>query len=400
MLTNTKLKSLKPKDKPYKVNDIDGLYVYVSTAGTITFRYDYRFNGRRKTLTIGRYGPTGLTLSEAREELIKAKRLINQGKSPSEEKQKQLLNRFRDSRFEQFALRYINETDFSDSTRALRLSTYERDIKTLFGHKSLDEISSDDIRRHCYKIRDTRNAPATAVFVRDFFNATYKFAQLQGVEIDNPAESIANSSIARFRARSRVLSPKEIHLFFKALDESEKYFTIKKGILFLLYTMVRKSEFTDAKWDEIDFKNSVWTIPAERMKARREHNVYLSNQALDMLTAFKMYCDNSDYLAPSRTSRFKPMRGSSLNRAITETIKAVNDIGVEMEHFTPHDLRRTASTILNEKGFNTDWIEKSLAHEQMGVRAVYNKAEYAEQRRDMMQQWADMVDNWIAGKDL
>ncbi|WP_432784702.1 phage integrase central domain-containing protein [Oligella sp. MSHR50489EDL] len=117
------------------------------------------------------------------------------------------------------ALRYITQTDFSDSSRALRLATYERDIKPLFGHKSLDEISSDDIRRHCYKIRDTRNAPATAVFVRDFFNATYKFAQLQGVEIDNPAESIANSSIARFRARSSGICQDSCHSYinFKLL---------------------------------------------------------------------------------------------------------------------------------------------------------------------------------------
>lgn len=85
---------------------------------------------------------------------------------------------------------------------------------------------------------------------------------------------------------------------------------------------------------------------------------------------------------------------------ITETVELMNKKGIHIDPFTIHDLRRTASTLLNEKGFNTDWIEKALAHEQQGVRAVYNKAEYTEQRRDMMQKWADMVDTWIRGEDL
>lgn len=164
--------------------------------------------------------------------------------------------------------------------------------------------------------------------------------------------------------------------------------------------MVRKSEFVNATWKEFDFKRNIWTIPSERMKARRAHNVYLSTQAIEILTAFKLYCEDSEFIIPSRTSRAKPVALSSLNRVINETVDLMNNKGIEIDPFTIHDLRRTASTLLNEKGFNTDWIEKSLAHKQQGVRAVYNKAEYAEQRRDMMQKWADMIDTWINGHDL
>ena len=164
--------------------------------------------------------------------------------------------------------------------------------------------------------------------------------------------------------------------------------------------MVRKSEFVNATWDEFDFQRKIWTIPSERMKARRAHNVYLSAQSLEILTAFKIYCENSEFIIPSRTSRLKPVSLSSQKRVITETVELMNKKGINIDPFTVHDLRRTASTLLNEKGFNTDWIEKALAHEQQGVRAVYNKAEYAEQRRDMMQKWADMVDTWIRGEDL
>lgn len=110
-----------------------------------------------------------------------------------------------------------------------------------------------------------------------------------------------------------------------------------------------------------------------------------------------MVSSGSDYLLPSRYHFDKPISGAALNNAITVTVNYINNNGGEFTHCTVHDMRRTASTILHEHGFNSDWIEKCLAHEQKGTHAVYNKAEYAEQRRDMLQQWANMIDGWIAG---
>lgn len=399
MLTDSKIKTLKPKDKLYKVPDRDGLYVAVSITGTIMFRYDYRINGRRETLSIGKYGVDGLTLSEAREKLLEARKQVSEGISPASEKRK-LKNAIQNAeRFEDFAIRYITETDFAESTRDLRKATYQREIAPYFAKKLMTEISTEDIRNHCQIIKE-RGAPSTAIFVRDLFNVVYKYAISKGHIFQNPAERISNTSIATFRPRERSLTPKEIHLFFTELNQTERYFTLRKGVLFILYTMVRKSEFVNATWEEFDFKRNIWTIPSERMKARRAHNVYLSRQAIEILTAFKLYCEDSKFIIPSRTSRLKPVALSSLNRVINETVDLMNKKGIDIDPFTVHDLRRTASTLLNEKGFNTDWIEKSLAHEQQGVRAVYNKAEYAEQRKSMMQKWADMVDTWIRGEDL
>ncbi len=395
MLTETKIKGLKAKDKAYKVPDRDGLYLFVSKAGTKTFRYDYRINGRRETLTIGRFGADGITLKEARERLMDARKLVSDGISPaSEKKQKKRVGN--SGRFSEYAERFLKEVDLAESTRQLRRATYEREIKPHFANKLMTEIKTVEIRNHCELIKE-RGAPSTAIFVRDFFSHVYKFAISKGADFTNPAESIANSSIATFKPRSRVLTPREIHLFFSTLDKGQRYFTLRKGVLFILYTMVRKSEFVLAKWNEFDFEKNVWTIPAERMKARRSHNVYLSKQVVELLTAFKIYCENSEYVIPARTSKFKPVSLSSLNRVVNETVKEMNADGIALDPFTIHDLRRTASTLLHEYGFNTDWIEKSLAHEQSGVRAVYNKAEYEQQRREMMQNWADMVDNWISG---
>lgn len=163
----------------------------------------------------------------------------------------------------------------------------------------------------------------------------------------------------------------------------------------MLLTMVRKSEFIRAAWDEVSFSDAVWTIPAERMKAGRAYNVYLSHQALDILAAFKTCFGASEFLHPGRYETNQPISNATLNRVIDATVSAIRARGDEFDSFTVHDLRRTASTQLHEAGFNSDWIEKCLAHEQRGVRAVYNKVECAAQRRTMLQGWADMVDSWV-----
>ncbi len=399
MLTDTKIKSLKPKDKVYKVADRDGLYVSVSTAGTITFRYDYRINGRRETLTIGKYGADGINLAEARERLMIARKQVSEGISPATEKRAER-NKIRNAdRFCVFAERYLADVQLADSTKALRVATYERDIKDTFGNRLMTEITADEIRSHCEKIKE-RGAPSTAIFVRDLIANVYRYAIQRGHKFANPADEIANSSIATFKKRERVLTPREIKLFFNTLEETQSDFALKKAVKFILLTMVRKGELVNATWDEVDFKNKVWTIPAERMKAKRAHNVYLSEQAIDLIVAFQIYSEGSPYLLPGRINRRQPIANSSLNRVIANCIKFINKDEQRIDDFTVHDLRRTGSTLLHEMGFNSDWIEKSLAHEQQGVRAVYNKAEYAEQRKEMMQRWADQVDEWINDNSL
>ena len=385
MLTDSKIKSLKPKDKLYKVADRDGLYVSVTPTGTVTFRYDYRVNGRRETLTIGKYGADGINLSEAREKLMIARKLVSEGISPASQKRNER-NKIRNAdRFCVFAEKYLDDVKLAESTKALRIATYERDIKTTFGNKLMTEITTDEIRRHCEKIKD-RGAPSTAIFVRDLIANIYRYAIQRGHKFANPADEIANSSIATFKKRE--------------LEETQSDFALKKAVKFILLTMVRKGELVNATWDEVDFKNKVWTIPAERMKAKRAHNVYLSEQALDLIVAFQIYSEGSAYLLPGRINRRQPIANSSLNRVIANCIKFINKDEQRIDDFTVHDLRRTGSTLLHEMGFNSDWIEKSLAHEQQGVRAVYNKAEYAEQRKEMMQLWADQVDEWINDNSL
>ena len=410
MLTDMQLRALKPTGKIYKVADQQGLYVAVTRTGVVSFRFDYRVNGRRETLVIGKYDPTvgakkprelneldygmSLSLAEARLLMTRAHRSIEQGESPSRSKVEKRTEAADALTFGSWAEKYFAEADLAESTKAMRKSVYDRNLADEFGRLKLEEITPVRLMARCEKIKE-RGAAAPAVHAREIVLQVFRFVQARGLKIDNPAESIRPSAIATFKARDRALTPAEIHTFFKALEQTATMSTLRLAVKFMLLTLVRKTEFIEAKWDEVNFETAIWTIPKERMKAGRPHNVYLSQQALDILVAFKTCFSASSYLHPGRYETELPISSATLNRVIDATVKVVHDRGEDFDPFTVHDLRHTASTLLHEAGFNSDWIEKCLAHEQRGVRAIYNKAEYAEQRRTMLQAWADMLDAWI-----
>ncbi len=398
MLTDVALKNLKPREKAYKVTDRDGLYVQVSTSGTLTFRLDYRLHGRRETLTLGKYGPSGLSLARAREATIDAKRAVFEGRSPAQEKQRDKRRIKEAKSFGEFGERWLVKAPMADSTRAMRRSIFERELLPVWRNRLLTEITPDDLRAHCGKIVD-RGAPATAIHVRDILKQIYGFAILHGEKVANPADDVGPASIATFVPKDRSLSPTEIRVMLKQLDHVATLPTIRLGMRLFLLTMVRKSELQDAVWDEVDFENAVWTIPKERMKRSKAHNVYLSQQCLDIMIALKTCAGNSRYLLPSRYDADAPMSRATFNRVTYAVVERAQKEGLPLEPFTVHDLRRTGSTLLNELGFNSDWIEKCLAHEDgRSSRGVYNKAEYEHQRRHMMQEWSDIIDAWVAGQ--
>ncbi|RQN71038.1 integrase [Escherichia coli] len=397
MLTDTKLKNLKPQDKLYKVSDRDGLYVAVLTSGTVSFRYDYRINGRRETLVIGQYGRDGISLAEAREELIAAKKLLKAGQSPAAAKRDGIKKIRGAETFTVHTDSYMKHVILADSTRAMKQAVIDRDILPVLGNKMMTEITTSMVRDLCDRIVE-RGGRATAVQAREIISSVYRHANDRGHGLFNPAADIKPSSIAIFKPRERTLTPGEVGLFFRTMVATGALGSMNMALKLLLITMVRKGEFTNATWDEIDFKKWTWTIPSDRMKGSRAHVIYLPKQAQDILVGLQMCAGGSEYLVPGRYNFRKPLSNAALNSLIDRTVKIINEDGEHIQGFTVHDMRRTASTLLHEAGYPSDWIEKALAHEQKGVRAVYNKAEYARQRAYMLQQWADMIDSWINGE--
>lgn len=393
MLTDTKLRNVKPQDKLYKVNDRDGLYVAVTPAGAISFRYNYSINGRQETITFGRYGTGGITLSEARERLGEAKKMVAVGKSPAKEKARDKA-RVKDAEtFGAWAEKWLRGYQMADSTRDMRRAVFERELKPKFDNQKLAEITHEDLRTLTDAIV-ARGAPATAVHSREVVMLVFRWAIERGQKVENPADLVRPTSIATFQPKDRALTSDEIGLMYQYIERIGTTPSIRAAAKLLLLTLVRKSELTNATWDEVNFSEAVWTIPKQRMKRRNPHNVYLSRQVLDIFIALKTFSGGSNYVLPSRYDSDQPMSSATLNQVLTLTYRLAQKEGKPLAKFGPHDLRRTASTLLHEAGYNTDWIEKCLAHEQKGVRAVYNKAEYREQRAAMLQDWADMIDEW------
>jgi integrase len=322
-----------------------------------------------------------------------AKKSLEAGQSPAKKKARARLHQHAAESFSQWAERWLLKHTMAESTRDVRRSVYERDLKGTFGKLMLSEITHNELRVLCDKIV-SRGAPAVAVHAREIVMMVFRYAAERGQQHENPADRVRPCSIAVFQPRDRALAPEEIGLFYEYLDYVQCSPTLRLAVKLLLLTMLRKSELANATWDEINFSNGLWTIPAGRMKRRNPHNVYLCRQAVDILIALRTCAGGSRYLLPSRYDPDLPISEGTLNRVLVSTAIAAREDGKPLADFSPHDLRRTASTQLHEAGYNSDWIEKCLAHEQRGVRAVYNKAEYAEQRRAMMQDWADMIDGW------
>lgn len=425
-LTDTALKALKPTGKAYKVTDGAGMYVVVTPAGSKSFRFDYRLDGKRQTLTIGQYEPSTpsrsdaelqaseygsvLSLKDARALRDRASRQVAAGENPSRTKVAKRVSDADAGTFGAWAVQYIafksdpksGEEQWAEATLSLKQSIYRRLLEEPLGKRRMDDIKRAELASLFDRIK-ANNGPGPAVHAREFVLVTYRYAMAKDEAIvANPVEAIPRRTIATFAARERNLSRHEIKTFFDALQHTQCSPTLRLVVRFILLTMVRKGEFIGATWKEINWERATWTIPAARMKAGREHVVPLSNQALDILTTLQTCFPSSVYLHPGRYETDIPISDPALNRVIDITVRQISkEAGQEadtFETFSVHDLRRTASTRLNEALFPEPLIEACLAHVKKDqVAAAYNHAKHTGPRRALMQGWADMVDCWLRG---
>lgn len=291
--------------------------------------------------------------------------------------------------------KYTEECGVADSTKKMRGYAIDNYLRPALGKMSLFEITENEVRALAEDLVK-QQAPSTALLCRMIIKNVYTFASMHGgPKLKSPTDFVRPSSIHTFKSRTRAMSPREIGYVLNGIEQSSSDISSKSAFKLILLTLLRKSEVINGVWSEIDWNEKTWRIPAERMKTKRPHNVYLSKQAFDILVCLRTLSTcKSDFIFPAKYGLNKPMATSTPNRLLELGIANAKKAGIEIEPCTIHDLRRTASTLLNEAEFNSDWIEASLAHVASGVRAVYNVADYAPQRRRMLQAWADMVDKW------
>ena len=263
----------------------------------------------------------------------------------------------------------------------------EKDVLPAIGSKQVDDVTVTDILAITDKIK-ARGSDQMALQTRNALKRLFAYAIAREKIKFNPAAAIEAKFIATAKSRDVALTAVEIGKLLRAIYQSSIKRSHKLALHLLILCMVRKSELIEASWDEIDFEKAVWVIPGERMKKDKAHIVPLSSQALAMFEELKGLSSGSDWVFPSTHSLDKPISKTTLN-------VAVRSFDADIQNFVIHDFRRTASTHLHETGFNSDWIEKALAHETKGIRGVYNKAQYADQRQEMLKWWANFVDSQI-----
>jgi len=385
-LSDTKLRNLKPKDKAYSVSDSGGLFIEVMPGGKRSWRLRYRLSGRQEKVTLGEY--PAFSLVDARKWREECRSMVAKGKSPMQAKREAKIAEKEADTVEEFSRRWLTEVVEKTNTNPRNVCrVLEKDVIPAIGKKRLSEVVVSDVLAITDKIK-ARGADQSALLTRNVMKRLFAYAIAREKMTFNPAAAIEARFIAQAKSRDVALTPEEVGRLLRAFYISSMRRSHKLALHLLILCMVRKSELIEAQWDEINFGTAEWSIPGERMKKDKPHVVYLSRQALAMFEELKALSSNSPYVLPSRNTLRKPISKTTLNAAIRA-------LDVDIRDFVIHDFRRTASTHLHEAGFNSDWIEKSLAHEQKGIRGVYNRAEYADQRKEMLQWWSDFVDAQI-----
>jgi integrase len=386
MLTDTHVKQARAEGKALKLTDQGGLYLYVAVSGAKGWRYDFRFLGRRQTLVIGSYPE--VSLKDARARHMDARRLLDEGKNPAAAKQRdrQAKRLSASNTFEAVANAWLEEMKphrgpgWGKSVGGW----LKNHVNPKIGKQPIDAIEPSDILALVRGIAASGTAH-TAESVRWTIARIYSYAIRNLLTKANPAREIRGVIQVPPTEHNPALKPKELPVFIQKIRTYPGRPESRIALQLLALTFVRKKELVGATWDEIDFEAKEWRVPASRMKMKSEHIIPLSKQALRLFKELKELTWGKKYLLPHFGNPNKHMSGETLNQAI-------NRLGYKGK-FSPHGIRSTASTILNEQGWSGDVIERQLAHKERNrIRAAYNQASYLDERRKLMQRWADICD--------
>lgn len=407
-LTASAINAAKPKDRPYKLSDLNRLSLAVSKAGTKSWSWAYRLDGKDCTYQIGRWPTVGL--AEARELRAAAEKLVKAGIHPKAHDEQQVsqtkadqattfwgvtsewieINRSRWSPYylsqvESFTGRYIRDAEIGK--RPLRSITSADIFGMVRSVASRSKASGEE--------RKTRGAPSVAALLKLWTSGVFRLGIASGRCDNNPAAGFKLSdAVAKPPVRNnRALDADELRRLLLEVSRYRGERSTVIAIKLLVLTFVRTIELRAAAWTEIDLDDALWVIPAERMKRDLPHVVPLSTQAVDLLRELKQMTGTTRWLFPNRRDENRCMSATTINRALENMgFAGTNSIG-----FTAHGARGTASTYLHEEDFNPKHVERQLAHVQRNrVAGTYNKAQYLKQRREMMQRYSD----YVSGLDL
>jgi integrase len=385
-LTDAEIRNLPVRAKLYKISDGGGLFVVVNTNGSKYWRLKYRYDSKEKSCSLGVY--PGVTLAEARKKAITAKELLAQGTDPSIQRRRDKIKQENNS-FQAIALEWWNkEKGLWTKAHADRVKvTLEKEAFPLIGSMEISKITSQDCLVVVRKV-ESRGALDVASRIKQRMAAVFRYAIYTGYVNNNPVDALRDVIRSRKTVHQKALDLELMPQFLNDIEKSTRITSITRHALQLLvHVFIRPGELRAAEWSEIDWDKEEWRVPAARMKMREQHIIPLAPQVIDILKSLQDISGNRQFMFPGYHN---PRTFMSENALVFAIRKRLN------YDATAHGMRTVASTVLNEQGFRPDIIERQLAHsERNKIRAAYNRAQYLQERREMMVWWADHLQDLL-----
>ncbi|WP_213758141.1 tyrosine-type recombinase/integrase [Citrobacter freundii] len=385
MLTIKQIDAAKPKDKPYRLLDSNGLYLYVPVTGKKVWQLRYKLDGKEKVLTVGKY-PL-MSLQEARDKAWLAKKDVSLGVDPVKAKKLSVKDNSFGSIYQEW---YEHKKQVWSEVYSTELSRmFQDDILPLIGGMEINEIEPMQILEVIRRFED-RGAMERANKARRRCGEVFRYAIVTGRAKYNPAPDLADAMKGYRKKNYPFLPADQIPAFNKALAGFSGSIVSRIATQVLQYTVLRTKELRSMQWSNVDFETRTITIAEEVMKGRRPHLVPMSDQVVSLLEMLRPVTQPiSSFVFAGRNDKTKPISENAV-------LLVIRQIGYE-GMASGHGFRHQFSTIMNEHEWPADAIEKQLAHSNSGsIRGIYNHAQYMDKRREMMQWWADWLDEKVS----
>lgn len=390
MLTHTKIINLKPKEKPYKVFDSEGLHLMVKPTGRKLWYLKYYYLNKEKKLALGPFPEISLT--RARELRFEAKKLLVEGKDPSAHKQEQKRIKIREAgnTFELVAREWIQHKEelWAENTRRTKLRRLEMYVFPVIGSMPLNEIGPITLLE-CIRKVEAAKTYDVARRMKQVISSVFKYAVLTGRVDGDPTPALDGALKPVKRGHFASISIKELPELLDMMDRNDArvFLQTRLAMELMLLTFVRTGELIKAQWDEFDLDEAMWVVPEERMKTRKEHMVPLSRQALAALRQLHDMTGTFKYVFPSQTNPRNHMSNNTIRTALVRM-----GYGGKM---TGHGFRALAMSAIKEKlGYRHEVVDRQLAHvHHNSVTRAYDRAQWIDERTVMMQDWADYIDS-------
>lgn len=386
-LSAVQIKNIQPEKKLVKYSDGDGLFLHVTTKGQMYWRYHYRYNSKQKTLALGVYPQ--ITLKQARLDHQEARAKLIDGIDPAllRKTTKRAKTAAAENTFGALAWEWFTKQQWTDGHRKKQEGRLNNDVLPFIGDMPADEITGRDVLDVCLRI-ESRGVIDGAHRVKTIISQIFRYAIAKGVIYSDPARDLRGALTPYVsKNMATITDPDEVGGLLRSISGYKGDFVTRAALNLAPLTFVRPGELRHAEWSEIDFAESLWRIPPEKMKKKRIHIVPLARQAMATIKEIQPVTQGkSKYLFPSVRTADRPMSENTINGALRR-------MGYTKEEITGHGFRGMASTLLHEQGYDTNIIEMQLAHKDPdAVRGAYNHAKYLPKRIEMMQAWADYLD--------